>query len=476
MQTVRGTIWKNSLFVSFSQVIRLITNFLIFIGIARFYGPVTLGQFIIAFTIANICLVLADFGFDVLLTSEIAKNRTEAFRIGRKYFSMKIIFAGISSFIMIIISSFQAFSETSRILVYILTLYVVFTTFTNFFYAVFRGFERFEYETKISFITNFLLLISLGICGFLKVPIVPLVLFFIAARFIGCILCLTKSRSLIGKSILKIDFEGARNIIKKIFIFGLHFLFGNLFFQLDTILLGLWKGDIAAGIYQSAFRIMLLILLIPNIAISSVLPLFSRLYGENIAKWKNLSRLLYKVLLLAALPISIILFFYSEELISTIYGHELFKEAVPILKIFSFIIVVRFGVEPYALMITTSKRQYIRMIIVIIATIISCLINYFIIPTYGLYGTAIVSLGVNIIVGVGYIAVYYKYFLKWTFERRTFIVLAIVISLILLLSFSHARSSIIWVSLAVYLLSAYFIGLSNEDKKVLFSNLFSKTA
>src|SRR3989304_8379661 len=113
MQSSRVAIWKNSFFLFFSQIIRLLTNFLIFIGIARFYGPEGLGQFSIAFTVANICIMIADFGFDVLLASEIAKNRSEALQISRKYFSLKIIFAAIGSSLMIAIPSFQAFSDES---------------------------------------------------------------------------------------------------------------------------------------------------------------------------------------------------------------------------------------------------------------------------------------------------------------------------------------------------------------------------
>ena len=226
-----------------------------------------------------------------------------------------------------------------------------------------------------------------------------------------------------GSSIIKIDFSGWRGIINQILVFGIHFIFGNLFFQLDTILVGLWKGDHAAGIYRSAFNLMILILLIPDIIISTFLPILSRLHSENNDKWKSLSRLLYKILLLTSLPIALILFFSSQQIISIIYGKELYNEAVPILKIFSMIIIIRFIGEPYALMMTTSKRQHIRMIIVIVATIVSFSVNYFIIPNYGIYGAALVALGVNLIVGIGYIVACKNDSLKWFAEARIIIVL-----------------------------------------------------
>ena len=91
MNNSQSSIWKNSIFVFFTHAIRVVTNFLIFILIARFYGPESLGQFSLAFTIANISLVLADFGFDVLLTTEIAKNKKNAPKIISNYFSINSI-------------------------------------------------------------------------------------------------------------------------------------------------------------------------------------------------------------------------------------------------------------------------------------------------------------------------------------------------------------------------------------------------
>lgn len=474
MHNDRITIWKNSLFILFSQIIRLVTVLLISVGIARLYGPETFGQFSIAFTIANICLIIADFGFDVLLTTEISKNRDIAFLLCRKYFSIKIIFTAISFLIMVSIPIFQTFSENSRALIYVLTLYVVFSTITNFFYAVFRGFEKFEYETKISFISNLTLLIFLGIFGFMKTPLVQLMLIFIVARFLGVVLSVIKSNSLVGSSIIKIDFSGWKGVINQILVFGIHFIFGNLFFQLDTVLLGIWKGDHAAGIYRSAFNLMILILLIPDILISTFLPLLSRLHLENIEKWKSLNRLLYKILLFVSLPIALILFFSSEQIITIIYGKELYNEAVPILKIFSFIIIIRFVVEPYALLMTTSKRQHIRMIIVIIATIVSFSLNYFIIPEYGIMGAALVSLGVNFMAGAGYIIAGKYDSVKWFVEVRVISVIISVIVLAFLLNYFHAQIIFLSVSLIIYLFIVYFIGLTNKDRKMILTEFSIK--
>lgn len=471
MTTSHILLWKKSMFVFFSQLIRLITNVIIFVGIARLYGPTEYGQFSIAYTLAVICIVIADFGFDVLLTTEVAKNRNNVEQIGKRFFSMKLIFTGVSASIMFLIPSFQAFSSESRNLIYILIFYMVFTTFTNFFNAIFRGFEKFEYETKISFVTNVLLLTLLTVFGLFKVGLVYLMVIFVFARLLGVLLSALSAKRLIGVNILVLDFADWKNTVNKVLVFGLHFLFGNLYFQIDTILLGIWQGDHAVGVYQSAFKIMLLLLLIPEIIVSTLLPPLSRIFSDNFNLWNNTNRLLYKALFFSSIPIFLGLFFFAEQIIKIVFGSNHFIEAIPILKIFSLIVLIRFSVEPFAFMLTTSNRQKVRMYIVIIATIVGLILNSFIIPLYGIYGAAWVSLGVNIMVGAGYIIPSFRLFSKWTLDLRTLLVVALIITLVLLF---HSSLTLISLSIVSYILFAYYIGFSGQDRKTLINNIFYK--
>jgi O-antigen/teichoic acid export membrane protein len=474
MQAKRSSIWKNSIFISFSTAIRLFTNFLIFVGVARLYGPEEFGQFSIAFTIANLCLIVADFGFDVLIPTEIAKNISQAVQIGKKYFSMKIILVVISSIIMISIPFVTSFSEKSRLLIFILTLYVVFTSFTTFFYTIFRGFEKFEYETKISFITNAVLLVTLAVFGIFKTPIVQMMFVFVAARFIGVILCVIKTTSLVGSNILEFDFTGGKKIINQVLIYGFYFLFGNLFFQIDTILLGIYKGDHAVGIYQSAFKIMLLVLLIPDIARNSVLPVLSRLFVENSEKWKSMLLIFIKLILFSAIPIALTIFYFSEKIISLVYGYNLFKDAVPILKIFSIVVLLRYFGEPFVLLLITSNRQKIIAFITIVATVLSFTLNYYVVQKFNLNTVAFVSLTVNLLVVISYVWCSDKHFIYQLFDLRMVFIILFVMMQVLIMWFFQTQLLLLLITIIIYFPITYFVGFSNEDRELILFNFIPK--
>lgn len=469
MNPESNALWKKSMFVSLSQLIRLFTNVLIFVGIARLYGPEEYGQFTIAFTLATIFIVFADFGFDVLLTTEVAKNRSDVVNICSKFFSMKILFTIMSTTLMLLIPAFKAFSPGSRNIIYILVLYMIFTTFTNFFNAIFRGYERFEIETKISFITNLILISLLILLGILKIDLYLLMISFVMARFVGMIISIISLRKLVTGDFLKLDFSGWRITLASVLVYGIHFLFGNLYFQLDTILIGFIRGDQDAGIYQAAFKIMLMLLLIPEIAISTILPMLSKVFVTNQEMWGNIGRLLFKILFFIAIPVAIVLYFNSDKIIPMVFGGKGFDEAIPVLQIFSFVVLLRFSVEPFALMLTTANRQRIRMYVVIAATILNLFLNSIVIPFYGIIGAAWISVGINVLVGLGYIIPNRKFLFEWLNSIKALVFIGLVIFSFLLI---ESTIAVTLITLLLYAGFSYYIGFNGSEKSLIINNFF----
>lgn len=467
----RDSIWKNSLFISFSQGIRLFTNFFIVAGIARLYGPEVFGQFTVAFSLSNIFLAVVDFGFDVSLTTAIAANRENAKLISQKYFSIKIALAVLSSLFMIAVVGVMDFSTQSKTLMYLLVFYVVFTSITNFFFALFRGLEKFEIETKISFVSNLVLLVSIAVLGLNKVAIVYLIFSFIAARILGVYLSFHQSGKIIGRKFLILNFDGWQDIIKPIIVFGIHFLFGNIYFIVDTILIGLILGDHSAGIYRASFTIMLLILVIPDVIRNAALPLASRLFHEHKENWENLNKTLIKIVLFLGLSSFLISFYWATEILHFIYSKENYNDSIPILKMFSFVMVVRFLQDILSLMIATSKRQTILMVISVLATILSIGLNYFMISNYGIWGASLVCLIVNSFVLFGYIYFNKDYFFKWLIDLR--IVFVILLNLVFASFVTYLPKSIFLIPMVFVfsLIISLIVGFSKNEKNILTNSL-----
>lgn len=461
---------RNSVFAFLSQVIRLATNFLMFVGIARLYGVEAFGQFTTAHTFSTVFLLFADFGFDSLLPTEIARRREQAAEYAQRYFSLKIVFALTASLAMSVLPVFRTFAPETRTLIHIFSFYVLFASLNNFCFALFKGFEQFQHETKISLVTNLLILVLLVLLGLSHSPLWMIAVVFVGTRIIGVVVGLRIASRLTHARVVGLNFRDWQNTWRPTMVFGLHFIFGNLFFQADTLLLAFWRGDHDVGIYQSVFKLITLALVLPDIAIYTMMPVLSRLHQDARERWEEMGRLLYKVLFLLSLPVALTLFVFAEQIIGLLYGAGAFGEAIPILRVFAITVFVRYNAEGYALMLTTSRSQSVRMIVVMFGTVLNIALNVFAIPAYGPGGAAMVSLVTNIAVAVGYITFSRMSVVKWSGTRR--VVLPFFLTVVLCALTWNIRfvslGLLLPPTLALFSVILYFVGLAPSERTLIF--------
>lgn len=381
---------------------RLFTNIIIYWIIARFYGKEIFGEFTSAQTIAIAFILFADFGLDLLLTTELPKNIQNKIAIFNQYFSLKIVFSLIAFASILSLGIWGNFSQDIKTLLLIFSSFVVFTTLTNFLSALYKGSEKLEYETFVNFIVNFISLIVILVLIFLQKDIFIISIAFTATKLLGLIIAVYYAVKIIPVADVKLHFGDFRLIKNQVIVFGVFWIFGNLFFQIDTILLTLWDSAESVGLYQAAFKLVLLPLIIPDIFINSLMPTLSRLHSEDPIKWQKLTDIFNKFLIIVSIPISVTLFILPKQIIGLIYGGSEYYQAINILQIFAVILFVRFFSETYGLMLTTSNKQKIRMYIVVVGTVINLIINFFLIPFLGALGASITSLVTNIFVGLAY--------------------------------------------------------------------------
>ncbi len=202
-----------------------------------------------------------------------------------------------------------------------------------------------------------------------------------------------------------------------------------------------------------------------------VMPALSRFHSIGSTHWNQAGRLLYKTLFLIALPVTMILFIYAEQIIRILYGGKSFIEAIPILRIFAIIVFIRFIAEPFGLILTTGNRQTSRMAIVIGAVFINIFLNIYFIPKYGPLGAAQVSLITNVLVALAYLAATKPFLGFWVADFSTIGPLAL--TLLLSMFLWQIRDISIWYiglpSSALCLIIGFWIGYTPSERKTIFN-------
>lgn len=460
---------RNSIFYFISISTRLISNSFLFIIIARYYGSEIYGSFTSSYSLSTLLLILADFGFDLLIVSDISKNRDNAIQTFNKYFPFKLILCGTAFIVLNLLVFIVPSSLMTKQLIFILGFNMVFTAIMNMFLVFFRGIEKFEVEATISFVVNFLILISVLLFSFRQSNVLYIALLITVIRLIGAGLGFHKLFKMKVRLTFTNVFTDFTKTGKQIIIFGLHLLFGTLFFQLDTILILSIKGEAAAGVYQASFRLLLILLIVPELIVGASFPTLSRLFASNDINWIETNKLILKILLILAIPISLILLVFPDQIIFLIYSRREYLEAAPLLAISGIILFVRFISEPFAMCLTITNKQIARTKIVIAASILNLILNLLLIPVWGLKAAILISLGTNIFALAGYL-----FSLKLLFKeliKKSNLLLSLVIMILGYLSLIQLKSAhyIITISifLSFYAVLAFLILLNTTERRMI---------
>lgn len=395
---------RNSLFSLLSVAARLLANALLFIVVARSYGPEGFGQFATAHALSTIFILVADFGFDMYLATEVARRRDAAASLVPRLLTVKLIFILCAAGVMALFPIFQGASQPVRELTWMFSAAMVFWAILNFLFSVFRGMEQLRHEGVISLVTNSVLFLAVAVLAWLQAPLLVLAGVFAGARILGVLLAGQRLMPLGIRLRLTWDRQWLAGAWPGIATFGVFFIFGNLFFLQDTVLLSWWKGDAEVGVYQSAFRLVAVALVLVDVAVSALLPTLSRFHGEGSGEWAALAALASKGMLFVGLAMSSALVAYARAIVQLLYGLDQFAPAVPVLQVLGVVVLVRYAAELPAVLLTASKRQHVRMALVIGATVLNFLANAYAIPRFGALGAAGVSLATNLALGIGYAA------------------------------------------------------------------------
>lgn len=159
-----------------------------------------------------------------------------------------------------------------------------------------------------------------------------------------------------------------------------------LFMRVDQIMLGELINSEAVGQYSAASRITEVLYFIPMIIISSTFPMIISSSNKKANYHTQLKRL-FTLLALISYVIAILCTFFSDEIIQILYGAQ-YTEAANVLMIHAWtLLIVSFGLVSGSWIIN-EKRTKLSMKRAMLGAISNIILNFLLIPRYGLTGAA----------------------------------------------------------------------------------------
>ncbi len=388
--TTAKVIAKNSIFLFLGDAIGYVLQLILVVYLARYLGDANFGKYCFVTAFSMLFLILSDIGLSVLMIREIARDTTKA---GKYLVNISIIKLILSSFTIILVVTavnFMPYPPDTIWAICIVAVTTFFTSFTSSFRSIFRAFERMEYELISKIAERIFIFISVLPVLYLGYGLIEVVLAMLISQvfiFIFTLILLIKK---LTRPTLLFDLSLCKSLIKEGFPFALASVFSVIYFQTDTVMLSMMKGDAVVGWYNAAYRLVMALPFISTAFVGALYPMLSKYSTSSRDKLIIVYEKSFKFLLMLSIPIGIGTSLLADKIIIFLYGQD-FVNSILALQILVWVASVLMIYSIVGYVLASINRQPVDTRTTCISALLNVGLNLLLIPAYSYAGAAITS-------------------------------------------------------------------------------------
>jgi len=356
-----ATVSKNIFWSTVTSLLQLYTGSVVFIVLAKLMEVEEFGILSFGFSLSAMAVIVADFGFSLMVMKDYPQHLASI----KKYLGHSILgkaaIALVSSGLFLVYLVLFYNGEWFKIGgLYI--LFAAIASFVLYLQAILKVQNRFDKFAKSN------------------------IIYALAVR-----------------NSIEFSVESGRigSLLKSSWSFGVFSILGIFYFMVDTQIISVYLGAKEVALYQSVFRIILILMVFSDIVSSVLLPYLSFKFFKNEDVTELVSKLFLYLLIIGC---SLFLAFtsFKEELLTLLYTEEYQQAAILVLP-FSIVVILRTISTLLGNILTISNRQIYRVITVSISLLLSLGLNLICIPKYGILAGAWISVLVHLVLFGSYL-------------------------------------------------------------------------
>lgn len=387
----RKKIISNLFWAMLGKVVNMTGTLFVGILVARYLGPEQYGLMNYVISYVALFSIISSFGLDFIEIRELAKFPEKKEIILGTCIRLRFIFTSIAYLLVVLtlILHRTDYYTSIMILAYSLTLYAEnFNLIRNYFTSIVKN----EYVVK-SEITRTIIGAIIKICLLLcKAPLTYFILAAMLDTFLVSSGYYISYKKIVGNiSDWKYEKKIVRFYIKEAFPLVLSGAAVVIYQRIDQVMIGNMINNASVGYFSTAGKFVDIILFIPMILTNTISPLLIKLQIKDKATYEKKKRQFVNLVVWSSIILSVLVAIFAYPLIIFTFGEE-YAPAIPVLQIMAFKTVgmaLSSSSGQIIIMEGTQKWAFIRNII---GCIICILLNYLLIPHYGIIGSAWVTI------------------------------------------------------------------------------------
>jgi O-antigen/teichoic acid export membrane protein len=383
--------FENVSWLIFEKGFTLLVGMVVGIYVARYLKPENFGLLNYAISFVSIFSAFSTLGMDQIIVRELAKQTGKHSDLLGTGFILKLAGSMILIVMMLIILVFMNHDPFTNTLIIIIAAA-----------EIFKGFEVISYFFQAQVMSKYVVQVQLLIN--LLISVVKLSLVFAHAPLIwfAIVIVLGSIFNAVGFIYAYNKREGspwkwafhkvlAFQLLRESWPIALYGIALHIQARIDQVMLGKMLNNAEVGQYSVALKFIEIFGFMPMILMNTFAPAITKAkaVGEDLYRNRlvNLYRLMFLTFLLIATPI----YFFSEQMITLLYGLE-YQSAGYLLSLFALrLFFSNMGVGKSVFIINESLFKY-SLLTVVIGAISNITLNYLLIPQYASVGSIMASM------------------------------------------------------------------------------------
>ena len=382
----KQTIAKNTFWLTVAEGITRFLKLILIIYIARILGATEYGKFTFALAFVSLFAIFSDFGVSSITTRELAREK-EKEREFPNILSLKLVLS-IGTLILICFGSFFITPDpVIRGIIWILGIYIIISGFSGIIYAFFQARQKMEYEAW----TKILQAVAITGAGFFVLFNFPSVQSLSLAYLFAATIALISILTFFHFKIYHLKLSFNRNIWRNVLIMSwplaLAGIFGTIYSQTDSVMMGYFGQITQVGWYNAAYKIIGATLIPVGLVSISFFPVLSKLFKESKKKLQKSFDYYMQLMILLAVPLVIGGMTLAPRIIDFVYDSSYFPSILAF-QILLIMAALSYFCNPLGQVLIVSNQQKRLFWITLSGAIVNVGLNLILIPKYSLYGAA----------------------------------------------------------------------------------------
>ncbi|EQB8916536.1 flippase [Vibrio fluvialis] len=379
---------------------RILSSFLITVLIVKHLGVEQFGSFSLALAILTTLGPLVGLGFDSILFKKFISKEDDTTSLLQVSCFLRLVVAALVIIVCTVINFVS--SEPYLYVLNILVLGFIFDSFLAFkdyFLANLKN-KFYTYSTLVSSVIQLVIVFllvndnaSIGYFAWSYViakAIQSIVLFGAFYKVQGLVISPRWKKSL------------SLNLLKASYPMMFAASIGLLYSLQDQYFIKYFLGEYELGLYAVGIKFVLILVVLPTLISNVFYPsLVSKYHAGKYVEYNNQLQAMYLLFFILGLILYSFLYFSSEIIVIKLFGDE-FKDSVLIMQIYSLLLVVSFFQSLNNKVLILNDLQSVIFKRATFALIINAVLNFIMIPKFGIKGAAYSTVMSEILVLISY--------------------------------------------------------------------------